>query len=82
MNSPTDRLSLPQRALLNAIAAFYRKHGYGPSFRDLQDLCGMSTTSLVAYHLRKLRKLLYITFDDGRARTIRLTSKAALREVK
>lgn len=58
--------------LYDAIVAYYREHGFSPSFGDLMAATGISTTSLVAYNLRLLRRQGRITFSWGMARSIRL----------
>ena len=41
-------------AVLRAIKAFWRKQGFSPSIRDIQDATGISSTAVVKYHIVKL----------------------------
>lgn len=61
-----------QQAILLAISLFWRQNGYAPSIRELQALCDISSTSVVAYHLERLRTKGLVDFVDGTPRTIRL----------
>lgn len=73
LNAPhtTDR----QQTILYAIALFWRQNGYAPAVRELRDMCGLSSTSVVTYHLERLRESGFITYVDGKPRTIRITGK-------
>ena len=70
LNAPhtTDR----QQTVLLAIAVFWKQNGYAPSIRELQALCDISSTSVVKYHLERLRTAGLVDFVDGTPRTIRL----------
>lgn len=46
--------------------------GYSPSVRDLQELCRVSSTSVVSYHLNKLQAAGRIVRDPAVARSIRV----------
>ena len=63
-------LSTPAIRILNAAIDFRREHGYAASHRELRDLSGVSSTSVVAYHLQRLRDDGYLTFRNGQSRTI------------
>jgi len=66
-----------QQKLLLAIEAHSRMHGYAPSIRDLQAACAISTTSVVTYHLARLRMRGLVDWIDGAARTIHVVRKAS-----
>ena len=66
-----------QQHLLLAIAVFTRQHGYAPTLRELAWLVGMRTPSAVRWQLDRLKAAGLVTWCDGKARTIRLTGKAA-----
>ena len=61
--------------VLGAIEWFHREHGYAPSIRDIVALEGLSSPSVVHRHLRKLREMGYITFEDGISRSIVLLGR-------
>ena len=61
-----------QRALLIQIAAFIEHHGYGPSLRDLQLACGISSSSVVIYNLDALERHGLIERQREIARSVRL----------
>lgn len=67
--------------LLCAANSWQQKHGYPPTIRDLVKCTGWSSTSLVQHHLRHLRTLGCVAFEDGAGRTLRvlrlLTEKPA-----
>lgn len=60
----------------NAIVHFKLQHGYPPTLREIGDLIGVKSTSTVSHRLGVLRARGFITFDTGKARTIRLTEKS------
>jgi repressor LexA len=49
---PSDK----QRKILGFIDAFIDEHDYPPSIRQIQEACGISSTSVVDYNLRALEK--------------------------
>jgi repressor LexA len=53
---PSDK----QRKILQFIDAFIDDHDYPPSIRQIQEACGISSTSVVDYNLRALEKGGYI----------------------
>lgn len=65
---------LPRRQLttLNAICDFIASRGYSPTVRELCELTGRSSSGTVAVQLGCLRAKGYITFEDGKSRTIRV----------
>jgi len=54
-------------AVMRAIKTFREREGYSPSYRDIMGATGISSTSVVAYHILKLE----------RAGAIRRTPRAA-----
>lgn len=64
-------------ATLRAIEALIEVLGFPPSIREIQEETGASTTSLVAYRLRKLEHAGYIVRRAGRSRTIRVLRGSA-----
>lgn len=53
------------------LAWWWAERGYAPSVRDIQEGVGISSTSVVIYNLKSLREQGRVTFEDGRARTVR-----------
>jgi repressor LexA len=56
-------LSVKQQTILNFIREFIGEHDYPPSIRDIQDGCGISSTSVVDYNLKALERLGHIRRD-------------------
>mgnify|MGYP001563269159 CR=1 FL=1 len=61
--------------VLGAVERFWAEYHYSPSTRDIQGVPGCASTSSVTYHLRKLREMGFISFDDGIARSIVVLEK-------
>jgi repressor LexA len=49
-------ISLRQREILDYIGRYTQTHHYAPSIREIRDTLGISSTSLVAYHLDVLER--------------------------
>lgn len=64
-----------QHALLRAIDRLTRKHGYPPTVRELEAAMGYSTTNAVAQQLALLRRKGWVTWQPGRARTLRVVGE-------
>ena len=65
-------LSAKQRRILNYLADFISEHDYPPSIRQIQEACGISSTSVVDYNLRILERMGYIRRDREVSRAIEL----------
>jgi repressor LexA len=52
-----DRLSDRQQAILAFIEDYIEEHDYPPSIRDIQQGCGVSSTSVVKYNLDRLTQM-------------------------
>ena len=74
-------LSAKQSSILHFIRDFIREHDYPPSIRDIQDGCGISSTSVVDYNLKALERLGYIRRDREVSRAIELVGRARMRTV-
>ena len=72
-----DYGTITRLLVLQAIGIYLSVHGYGPSVRDLARMTGITSTSLVAYHLKGLEAAGRITRERGVARSIRLVEGAA-----
>lgn len=67
------RVSARQRSLLLEIIAFIRENGYPPTIRELCDVSGIPSTSVVNYHLNQLVGKGLISRESTAARGIRVT---------
>ena len=56
--------------ILDYIKDYISEHRYSPSIRDIAGGCGLSSTSVVNYHLNKLENKGIISRDRHKARTI------------
>ena len=54
------------------IGMFCRQWGYGPTLQEIAKDCGMSSTSVVSYHLQQLRHEGRVSWQKGRTRTLRV----------
>lgn len=70
------RLTIRQREVLEAIAAFIEHNGYPPSVRDLRVVLNVSSTATVKDHLDALVRKGWIERDPGAARGIRVLKGA------
>lgn len=62
----------PGTAIVSFCETFSRDHGFPPTMREIQLGCGLSSTSVVFYHLRKLRAAGAVDYWPGSSRTIRV----------
>lgn len=74
MKRRTDR----HYEVLSAIRAFKKVNGYSPSFRDLMEMLDISSTSVVNYHLDKLKDEGLIRRARGISRSIELIGDYSL----
>ncbi len=71
-----DDLSARQRQILEFIRRFIEEHDYPPSIRQIQEGCGLSSTSVADYNLRLLERRGYVRRAPGWARAIELVGPA------
>jgi len=69
-HTPKSRLRI-----LEFIRVFLQEKGYAPTVRDIARGCGISTSSVVQYHLNMLEKEGYIQRDPQVFRSIRLADQ-------
>ncbi len=72
-------LSPKQQKILRFIRRFLEEHDYLPSIREIQDGCGISSTSVVDYNLKKLEGDGYIRRDRKVSRAIALLDRGGRR---
>ncbi len=70
MNAQLETLPPKQRQVLDAILAFVQENGYPPSIQQLCDLCGVSSTSTIHYHVSALKKKGFIHWNPAEKRAI------------
>lgn len=70
--SPKVRTSPHTATLLAYLREYIAEHSYGPTLREMMAAIGVSTPSVAAYHLERLRADGLVTFEDGKSRTVRL----------
>ena len=68
----SDGLSEKQRDILRFLEQFITDHDYPPSIRDIQQGCGISSTSVVDYNLKRLEEKGLIRRDREVSRAIEL----------
>lgn len=78
--SEMPALSKKQQRILNMIRAFVGKNGYPPSYRQIGDAVGISSTSVVSYNLKALQKKGYIIQSPDVSRGLRLVEEDDMRE--
>jgi repressor LexA len=72
-------LTRKQRQVLDAIEQFVRRHGYTPSYREIAEVCGLSSPATVHQHVKSLcEKGVINTGEHGAARSIELLETEAL----
>jgi len=64
-----ERLTKKQRAVLDYITGYIRDNGYAPSYREVGEYLGVSSTATVHEHIKNLEQKGYLT-GDGAARSI------------
>ena len=69
-------LSAKRQRIIDFIRRFLRDSGYPPTIRDIVSGCGMSSTSVVDYHLKALEKEGYIRRHPEVSRGIELLGRS------
>ena len=71
-----SQLSAKRQQIVDFILQFMEEKGYPPTVRDIQSGCGISSTSVVDYHLKMLEKEGHIRRDPEVSRGIELLGRA------
>ena len=71
------RVSVKRKQIVDCILRFVKDKGYPPTVRDIQNACGISSTSVVDYHLKVLEREGHIRRDPGVSRGIELMGRAS-----
>jgi len=64
-----ERLTKKQRAVLDYVTGYIRDNGYAPSYREVGEYLGVSSTATVHEHIKNLEQKGYLT-GDGAARSL------------
>ncbi len=75
----SEDLSARQQSILQFLQDFIDEKNYPPSIRDIQQGCGISSTSVVDYNLKKLEEKGHIRRDREVSRAIELLGAAGER---
>lgn len=67
-----NELTKKQEKLYLAIKNFIGKNGYAPTIREINEIINIKSTSTTFTKLLQLQKKGYITYINGKARTIKL----------
>ena len=73
--SSKDDLTIKQRRVLDCIREFIQDKGYPPTVREIGEIVGLSSSSSVHAHLRRLEKAGYIRKGADLNRTLTLINK-------
>lgn len=71
-----SRTDLLHHRILAFIESYQREHGYGPTVREIADLCGLSSPSVAHYHLARLERQGFIERTPGLDRSVRVKPPA------
>ena len=74
MSTRKTEISSRQRDILKFIQCYLDEHGYPPAIRDISAGCGISSTSVAVFHLKKLEEKGYIRRRPDISRGIELAS--------
>lgn len=77
MNRQREGVEEQEQRILECIRDFIRERGYPPTVREIAREVGISSTSVVDYHLRRLEQGRWIERDRRSSRGIRLTAAGA-----
>lgn len=77
MNRQREEVEGQEQRILECIRDFIQERGYPPTVRDIARELGISSTSVVDYHLKRLEQARWIERDPRSSRGIRLTAASA-----
>jgi len=72
-NSATEHLTEPQQRILSFISRYVAEHDVPPTIREIQRGAGISSTSMVSYHLKALERAQLLNRYERRSRGVVLT---------
>ena len=62
-----------KRRILEFIRRYRMTHQHGPRYTEIAAGVGLQSESAVTYHLYDLRAKGFVDWEDGKARTVRIT---------
>lgn len=68
-------LTSKQQRVLITVSNYVNEHGYPPAIRDLGEILNLRSSSTVKGYLDKLKKEGYVTWEEGRPRTLRILDR-------
>lgn len=68
-----NKLSGKDFEVLGNIIAYIKENGFSPTFRELAEMMGFSSTSTVHHYLQRLKDAGVITYESTKPRTIAIT---------
>lgn len=71
--TPFQPLTERQREILVWLFRYIDEHGYSPTVRELCQAFSFDSPNGAVSHLRPLRRKGWVTWQDGHARTLRIT---------
>ncbi|OAH61931.1 hypothetical protein [Domibacillus aminovorans] len=61
-----------RQKIFDYICSYIEQNNYSPSVREIGKHVGLVSTSTIQWHLDRLRADGYVTWQDGKPRTLRL----------
>ncbi|WP_081412706.1 transcriptional regulator [Fictibacillus gelatini] len=71
------KLTKRQTAILEAIRNYIDQNHYAPTVREVGQAVGLTSSSTIMGHLERLRKKGFVTWEQGRPRTLRVIERPA-----
>lgn len=68
-----NRLTEKDFEVMGNILAFIKENGFSPTFRELAEMLGYTSTSTVHRYLQRLQEAGLITYEATKPRTIAIT---------
>ncbi|MEA3249410.1 MAG: transcriptional repressor LexA [Patescibacteria group bacterium] len=66
--TPTDKLTKKQTQVLEFVTEYIRDNGYAPSYREIGEALGVSSTATVHEHIKNLEQKGYLSGEGSSAR--------------
>lgn len=76
----TERLTKKQKEILDFVTESIKINGYSPSYREIADHFGLSSSATIHEHVKSLEDKGYLKADAGRARSLELLSVARFKK--
>lgn len=76
MRSPSPTITNAEKKVLLAIRSYILTYGFPPSYRNIMEDAGITSSSVVRHYLLGLERRGYLERMEGCPRAMRLTDKA------